>query len=263
MSKIIKIAIVDDNDRVVKALKGMVENEPGMELSGFGYNGEDALRIVKDHKPDVLLMDLIMPKLDALSVMDRIKEECGENVPKIMILTAVNNERITEDLFNCGANYVLLKPFDTDMVKNRIRQIVSEKQVIMKNTAADNGMLGTPAINLEAEVTRLIHEVGVPAHIKGYQYLRDAIQMCVKDMDMLNSITKILYPEIAKKYNTTASRVERAIRHAIEVAWNRCNPESVEELFGYTINSCKGKPTNSEFIAMISDRIRLETKVVA
>lgn len=263
MSKIIRVAVVDDNDRILKALKGMIENEPSMELAGLGYDGEEALRIVKNHKPDVLLMDLIMPKLDALSVMDRIKEECGESIPKIMILTAVNNERITEDLFSCGASYVLLKPFDVDMVKNRIRQIASEKQPIMKNAAMEGGMSKAPAINLEAEVTRLIHEVGVPAHIKGYQYLRDAIQMCVKDMDMLNSITKILYPEIAKKYNTTASRVERAIRHAIEVAWNRCNPESVEELFGYTINSCKGKPTNSEFIAMISDRIRLETKVVA
>lgn len=263
MSKIIRVAVVDDSDRIVKALKEMVESDSGMELAGFGYSGEDALNIVKNHKPDVLLMDLIMPKLDALSVIDHIKEECSENIPKIMILTAVSNERITEDLFNCGASYVLLKPFDVDTVRNRIRQIASEKQLLMKNTIADGGMIKPPAINLEAEVTRLIHEVGVPAHIKGYQYLRDAIQMCVKDMDMLNSITKILYPEIAKKYNTTASRVERAIRHAIEVAWNRCNPESVEELFGYTINSCKGKPTNSEFIAMISDRIRLETKVVA
>lgn len=263
MSKIIKVAIVDDNDRILKALKGMIENDPGMELAGMGYDGEEALRIAKDKKPDVLLMDLIMPKLDALSVMDRIKEECGESIPKIMILTAVSNERITEDLFSCGASYVLLKPFDVDMVKNRVRQIASEKQPVMRNGAAECAGPKASAVNLEAEVTRLIHEVGVPAHIKGYQYLRDAIQMCVKDMDMLNSITKILYPEIAKKYNTTASRVERAIRHAIEVAWNRCNPESVEELFGYTINSCKGKPTNSEFIAMISDRIRLETKVVA
>jgi two-component system response regulator (stage 0 sporulation protein A) len=182
-------------------------------------------------------------------------------MPKMMIVTAISNEQITADLFRAGADYVVLKPFDMDMIKNRIRQIADEEHPSVKG--AGDAVQRNAGFNLEAEVTRLIHEVGVPAHIKGYQYLRDAIQMCVRDMDMLNSITKILYPEIAKKYNTTASRVERAIRHAIEVAWNRCNPESVEELFGYTINSCKGKPTNSEFIAMISDRIRLESKTVA
>ncbi len=263
MSRIIKVAVVDDNDRIIKALKDVLEKEPGMELAGLGYDGEDALHIVREKQPDVLLMDLIMPKLDALSVIDRIRDEDSRGLPKIIILTAVSNERITEDLFSSGASYVILKPFDAEMVKNRIKQIVADKPPVMRNGAALEGNMKDSGIHLEAEVTRLIHEVGVPAHIKGYQYLRDAIQMCVKDMDMLNSITKILYPEIAKKYNTTASRVERAIRHAIEVAWNRCNPESVEELFGYTINSCKGKPTNSEFIAMISDRIRLETKVVA
>jgi two-component system response regulator (stage 0 sporulation protein A) len=261
MSKLLKVAVVDDSDRILKALKDMIEQEPDMELAGFGYNGEDALRIVRENKPDVLLMDLIMPRLDALSVMDRIREDDNTPMPKIMIVTAISNEQITADLFRAGANYVVLKPFDAEMIRNRIRQIANEDQLPSKGSG--DAVQRSSAFNLEAEVTRLIHEVGVPAHIKGYQYLRDAIQMCVRDMDMLNSITKILYPEIAKNYNTTASRVERAIRHAIEVAWNRCNPESVEELFGYTINSCKGKPTNSEFIAMIADRIRLECKTVA
>lgn len=189
MSKVVKIVVADEDSRILKMLKEMIEADAEFEIDGSANDGEEALRIIKATKPDCILLDL-------------------------------------------------------------------------KKQSVQNTSLNGP-VNLEAEVTRLIHEVGVPAHIKGYQYLREAIQMCVDDMDMLNSITKILYPEIAKKYGTTASRVERAIRHAIEVAWERCNPDSVEELFGYTINSCKGKPTNSEFIAIIADRIRLETKIVA
>ncbi len=196
MNNLLKIAVADDNGRVLKAMQEMIEAEPTFKLCGLARDGGELNELIDPARPDCILIEIY-----------------SEQRPGIHQMPQAPSHRTS--------------------------------------------------INLEAEVTRLIHEVGVPAHIKGYQYLRDAIQMCVNDMDMLNSITKILYPEIAKKYGTTASRVERAIRHAIEVAWERCNPESVEELFGYTINSCKGKPTNSEFIAIIADRIRLDTKVVA
>lgn len=259
MNKTIKIAAADDNEKILSVIRKMVNKDPSLELVGTANDGEELWHIVRSKKPNVLLMDLIMPKLDAISIVERLKEDPAYN-PAVMVLTGVTNEKITDDLFRCGVDYVFLKPFDAEMVRKRICQ-VSADMPDFGQKSEKSPMHG--AVNLEAQATRLIHEVGVPAHIKGYHYLRDAIIMCVNDMDMLNSITKILYPEIAKKHQTTASRVERAIRHAIEVAWNRCNPKSVEELFGYTINSCKGKPTNSEFIAMISDRIRLESKIVA
>ncbi len=196
MNNLLKIAVADDNGRVLKAMQEMIEAEPTFKICGLACDGGEINELVGPTRPDCIMIEIYSEQRSGIHQMPQAPS------PRA-------------------------------------------------------------SVNLEAEVTRLIHEVGVPAHIKGYQYLRDAIQMCVNDMDMLNSITKILYPEIAKKYGTTASRVERAIRHAIEVAWERCNPESVEELFGYTINSCKGKPTNSEFIAIIADRIRLDTKVVA
>ena len=170
--------------------------------------------------------------------------------------------QITEDAFNLGANYYVLKPFDNDMLISRIKHIRQlrdgRKDLRRINAYEDKNTYFER--NLETDVTNIIHEIGVPAHIKGYQYLRDAIILSVNDMEMLNSITKILYPTIAKKHQTTPSRVERAIRHAIEVAWSRGKMDTIDELFGYTVSTGKGKPTNSEFIALIADKIRLEYK---
>ena len=205
-----------------------------------------------------------MPKMDGLSVMEKVnKDEDITKLPAFIIMSAVGQEAITEDAFRLGANYYIMKPFDQDTLMSRIEYIKDNIGKRLTNYKKINPLESKKEYiekNLESDVTDIIHELGVPAHIKGYQYLRDGIMMVVNDMDMINSITKVLYPTIAKKNATTSSRVERAIRHAIEVAWNRGNMDMVYELFGYTINTGKGKPTNSEFIAMISDKIRLDYK---
>lgn len=177
------------------------------------------------------------------------------------MISAIGQEKITEDAFRLGADYYIMKPFDNDMVISRIKDVKNRNSVRATEVRRVNPYEKKEELkerNLESDVTAIIHEIGVPAHIKGYQYLREAIIMSVNDMDMLNSITKILYPTIAKKFQTTPSRVERAIRHAIEVAWSRGKMDTIDALFGYTINNGKGKPTNSEFIALIADKIRLE-----
>ncbi len=197
--------------------------------------------------------------------MERVNQDKNiKKAPAFIVITAVGQEKITEDAFTLGANYYILKPFDNDMVINRIKH--ARKNAARRTFRRSAGSTPTRARleyidrNLETDVTKIIHEIGVPAHIKGYQYLRDAIIMSVGDMEMLNSITKILYPTIAKKHQTTPSRVERAIRHAIEVAWSSGKMDTIDELFGYTVSAGKGKPTNSEFIALIADKIRLEYK---
>ena len=194
--------------------------------------------------------------------MEKINHDTTiKKVPSFVMISAVGQEKITEAAFSHGADYFIMKPFNNEMVLNRIKNVRNIRSVSdMKMVGAYEKVKEPSEKNLEAEVTSIIHEVGVPAHIKGYQYLRDAIIMSVKDMDMLNSITKVLYPSIAKKHQTTSSRVERAIRHAIEVAWSRGKMDTIDELFGYTVSTGKGKPTNSEFIALITDRIRLQMK---
>lgn len=261
----VKILIVDDNKRIVSLLRDAIMKEEDMEVVGTASDGEEALSLIEFYKPDVVLLDLIMPKIDGLGVMERLKSS-KSNVPKIIVVSAVSQESVTENAFELGAAYYILKPFDTRMVVSRARAVAvyneSDNRVI--NTVLANQQNSKNRINnLEADVTNIIHEIGVPAHIKGYQYLRDAIIMSVNDNEMLGSITKRLYPTIAKNHKTTSSRVERAIRHAIEVAWSRGKMDTIEELFGYTVNSGKGKPTNSEFVALIADKIRLEYKMRA
>ena len=206
-----------------------------------------------------------MPKLDGLTVMDKIRNDKNmKKHPAFIMITAIGQEKITEDAFSLGADYYIMKPFDNNVVLNRIKHVRSaemKKGSEVRKVNAYEKKQELEERNLESDVTNIIHEIGVPAHIKGYQYLREAIIMSVRDMEMLNSITKILYPSIAKKYQTTPSRVERAIRHAIEVAWSRGKMDTIDELFGYTIHNGKGKPTNSEFIALIADKIRLEYKL--
>lgn len=258
----LNVAIADDNERILDILEEIVSNDEELTLVGKADNGEDMYQIIKNKEPDVVLLDLIMPKMDGLSVMELVQEDRTlKKIPDFIIITAVGQERITEDAFKRGANYYIMKPFNNEMVLNRIKDTHRE----MKHTKKSMG--GVPEIrrdigeeSLENRVTNMIHEIGIPAHIKGYHYLRDAIMMAVEDMDVLNAITKILYPTVAKKYRTTSSRVERAIRHAIEVAWSRGKLDILDELFGYTVSNGKGKPTNSEFIALISDTIRLEKK---
>lgn len=261
----LNIAIADDNERMVRLLGDIVRSDEELQVIGTAKDGVEAYELIKTAEPDVVLLDIVMPKMDGLGVMEKVnKDSTIKKHPAFIMISAIGQEKITEDAFRLGADYYIMKPFDNDMVLNRIKrtrenaggQGTEVRKINAYEKAEDIGER-----NLEADVTEIIHEIGVPAHIKGYQYLRDAIVMAVNDMDMLNSITKILYPTIAKKYQTTSSRVERAIRHAIEVAWSRGKMDTIDEMFGYTIHNGKGKPTNSEFIALITDRIRLDYKM--
>ena len=260
----LNVAIADDNERILRVLDEMIEGDDELSVVGKAKNGEEMYDIIKKEKPDIVLLDIIMPKMDGISLMEKVNKDASlTKVPKFIIMSAIGQEAITEDAFKMGANYYIMKPFDTEMVINRIKSINGQaaKKTINNRMISPNGSKEEYIEkNLEADVTEIIHDVGVPAHIMGYHYLRDAIIMSVNDSTMLNGITKILYPEIAKKHKSTSSRVERAIRHAIEVAFTRGNMDTIEELFGYTINSGKGKPTNSEFIALIADKIRLDYK---
>lgn len=262
----LNIAIADDNERMLRLLADIVESDEELSVVGTARDGEEAYQVIREKEPDVVLLDIVMPKLDGLGVLERInRDRTLKKHPVFIMISAIGQERITENAFDLGADYYIMKPFDNDMVINRIKKVKNRtfgvKGLESRKVNAYEKLEEEKEPNLEADVTEIIHEIGVPAHIKGYQYLRDAIIMSVNDMDMLNSITKILYPTIAKKYQTTSSRVERAIRHAIEVAWSRGKMDTIDEMFGYTIHNGKGKPTNSEFSALITDRIRLNYKI--
>ena len=260
----LNIAIADDNAKVLQLLDKIVSSDEELNVVGKAGNGEDLYDIIKKQEPDVVLLDLVMPKVDGLTVMERVnKDQEIRKHPAFIVITAVGQEKITEDAFDLGADYYILKPFDNEMVINRIKHTRVKKDRNFAKVQKVNAYESKKEYmerNLETDVTNIIHEIGVPAHIKGYQYLRDAIILAVNDIEMLNSITKVLYPTIAKKHQTTPSRVERAIRHAIEVAWSRGKMDTIDALFGYTVSTGKGKPTNSEFIALIADKIRLEYK---
>ncbi|MFR9146948.1 MAG: sporulation transcription factor Spo0A [Mediterraneibacter sp.] len=257
----LNVAIADDNQKILDVLENIISMDKELNLVGKAKNGEEMCQIIKDRQPDVVLLDLIMPKMDGLTVMEQVNQDNSVNKrPYFIVITAVGQERITEDAFNKGANYYVMKPFNNEVLLDRIKSVRKMFRNYEKKNE-DGRLEGTArGEDLENRVTNMLHEIGIPAHIKGYHYLRDAIIMAVKDMDVLNAITKILYPTVAKKYQTTSSRVERAIRHAIEVAWSRGKLDTLDELFGYTVSTGKGKPTNSEFIALIADTIQLEYK---
>jgi len=258
----LNVAIGDDNERILDILGEIVESDKDLNLVGKANNGEDMYHIIQSKEPDVVLLDLIMPKMDGLSVMELVSQNKNlKKLPQFIIITAIGQEKITEDAFRKGASYYIMKPFQNETILNRIKYIKNEvpyEKPKSKDTVVSRKE--APKKDLESQVTEMIHEIGIPAHIKGYHYLRDAILMAIDDMDVLNAITKILYPTVAKKYQTTSSRVERAIRHAIEVAWSRGKIDILDDLFGYTISNGKGKPTNSEFIALVADTIRLQQK---
>ena len=268
----ITVLIADDNKEFANTLSRYLEDEDDMSVIGMARDGDEAFRMIQGTHPDIVLLDVIMPHVDGLGVLERINEANMAKRPMCIMLSAVGQDKITQKATLLGAEYYVVKPFDIKLLIKRIKeikyyqptqQVVSnnllERQVKPKYIEISNNV-GNSETNLEALVTNLIHEIGVPAHIKGYQYLREAIMMVVEDTDVINQITKCLYPQIAQKYKTTPSRVERAIRHAIEVAWGRGQQETVENIFGYTVSAAKGKPTNSEFIAMIADKLRLELK---
>ncbi|QHE52903.1 sporulation transcription factor Spo0A [Pontibacillus sp. HMF3514] len=256
----IKVCLADDNRELVHMLEDYFEDQPNIEVIGTAYNGQECLEMLEEKDPDVLLLDIIMPHVDGLAVLGRMKELNKSKFPNDIMLTAFGQEEVTKKAVDLGASYFILKPFDLNNLRDHILQVNGLKPNFDSNRsrAQRDSQKEEKKPNLDASITNIIHEIGVPAHIKGYMYLREAISMVYNDIELLGSITKVLYPDIAKKYNTTASRVERAIRHAIEVAWSRGNIESISSLFGYTVSMTKAKPTNSEFIAMVADKLRLE-----
>ncbi len=256
----IDVLLADDNREFVSLLEEYINSQNDMNVIGVAYNGNDVIRILQEQSPDVLILDIIMPHLDGLAVLEQIQAMRLVPQPKIIMLTAFGQEEVTKKAVELGAAYYILKPFDMEVLAQRIRQIITSKATPLV-TKVKPTPLAMKVRNLDASITSIIHEIGVPAHIKGYLYLREAITMVYNDVELLGSITKVLYPDIAKKFNTTASRVERAIRHAIEVAWSRGNLDSISSLFGYTISNSKAKPTNSEFIAMVADKLRIEAKI--
>ena len=263
-SEKISVIIVDDNEKVIENIDSALSKDTAIQIIGKAKNGQEAYELIRKSTPDVVILDLIMPKMDGLSLMNKVNDDGAMiKMPFFIITSAISNENVIQDAFGYGAGYYLLKPFETNMIADRVKGVKSYNKRIpetKKIIGAGEDRKHFMERNIENDVTSIIHDVGVPAHIKGYQYLREAIIMSVNDNEMLNSITKILYPKNKKKFQTTSSRVERAIRHAIEVAWNRGRMDTIDELFGYTINAEKGKPTNSEFIALIADKIRLEYK---
>lgn len=271
----VNVVIVDDNPMILNTLDEVISSEAGLSVIGRADNGKDAIDMIKDTQPDVVLLDLVMTQMDGITVVENIKKKTSMlKNPAFIILSAVGGEQMTEEAFQAGANYFLMKPFDKDILVNKIRRIGKRPvrpvpgkvlEAPLKAATPEEAAMNREEYmkeHLETDITKMLHELGIPAHIKGYQYLRDAISMVVRDREMMEAVTKILYPEIAKKNYTSSSRVERAIRHAIEVAWGRGSLEVIDELFGYTISTGKGKPTNSEFIALIADKICLDYKKI-
>jgi two-component system response regulator (stage 0 sporulation protein A) len=272
MKEKITVLIADDNQEFSMTLATYLKNQDDMMIVGRAKDGNEAIDMISNLMPDIVLLDVIMPHLDGIGVLEKINMIKLNKKPICIMLSAVGQDKITRKAIELGAEYYVVKPFDIDLLITRIRELKNYKPVQNNNFISRETATQKPQYieianknekkeeNLEALVTNVIHEVGVPAHIKGYQYLREAIMMVVNDIDVINQITKSLYPMIANKFSTTPSRVERAIRHAIEVAWGRGQQDVVENIFGYTISAAKGKPTNSEFIAMIADKLRLELK---
>ncbi len=261
MNNKISVLIADDNKELNAELAEYIGAQTDMEVSA-AYDGEEAYAKIIENHPDAVILDLVMPKLDGIGVLKRLRSDPLPKRPKIVVYSISSTAINMAAAVTPGADYCLLKPQSNERICEVIRDIAVSPKILAPGIGIKTAALPAKEndADLETVVTDFIHELGVPAHIKGYQYIRSAIMMVVENMDLLNFITKQLYPEIAKAYNTTASRVERAIRHSIEVAWSRGKPEIMNEIFGYTIHTGKGKPTNSEFIAMVADRIRLTLK---
>jgi len=255
MENLKRVLLADASEEFRRVFTEILAEEGDIELIGSTSDGEEAMRLVKEYAPDVLVMDLVLSHMDGLEVLQTLE---GAGVrPRVLVLSSFARGNMAELAAEHGADYYMMKPCKTSTLVERIRQLAGQTP---GSSEEENSRSGVREQSLESTVTAIIHEIGVPAHIKGYQYLREAIMIAVEDMEVINAVTKILYPEVAKRFGTTASRVERAIRHAIEVAWDRGDLETLQKYFGYTVSNSKGKPTNSEFIAMIADRLQLQRK---
>ena len=251
MSKESKVLIADGNEEFRKILEEILRAEEDFNVVGCAADGLEALELIKSEHPDIVVMDIVLSRMDGLDVLRNINEMDSAFRPKVVFLSGFVNDNIISEAAELGAYYIMQRPFRSETLVERLRRCGAGEKT---------GSVVRLNQSLESRVTAIIHEIGVPAHIKGYQYLRESIIISVNDIEAINAMTKVLYPTVAKRFNTTPSRVERAIRHAIEVAWDRGDLETLQKYFGYTVSDAKGKPTNSEFIAMIADRLRIEQK---
>ena len=261
MEDTIKVVLTDDDVQLTEELKATLEKTPGFSVVGVAHDGEEGVRMVRRMHPDLVILDIVMPKMDGISALAEIKRMPPAQRPRTVMLSAAMQDTTMRMCMDGGADFCMMKPFETRVLIERIRALCYPIKAV--------GLPATPPTTdgaakkhmIERTVTDTIHSVGIPANIKGYQYLRDAIILSIDDAELINAVTKQLYPKVAGRHNTSPSRVERAIRHAIEVACMRGNDEVLYRLFGYTVNSIKGKPTNSEFIALIADKLRLDLQV--
>ena len=243
------VLLADANEEFRTMVREIIDETDDFTVVGTAGDGQEALRLAEQEAPDLVVLDVVLPGLDGFGVLKRLRERAGE-MPRVILVSAFCSDRVVSEAVELGAAYFLTKPVEQNALLDRMRAVFRRETAPEEEHPAE----------LKNLVTSVIHEIGVPAHIKGYQYLREAIMIAVDDMDVINAVTKVLYPEVAKRFATTPSRVERAIRHAIEVAWDRGDLETLQKYFGYTVSNAKGKPTNSEFIAMIADRLVLEQR---
>lgn len=255
MSERIKVVLADDNPHIREVLQDYYLNHDTIEIVGVAANGMQAIEEIKKTQPDVLVLDMIMPQMDGLAVMERLNSDEFQTIPGIIVLSAVGQDELIKKAVEYGAKYYMIKPFDFELLTKRILETGDAG-------AVKKVIINAPVINnqksLDEKITNIFLMIGIPAHIKGYHFLREAIKMVVENNDLINRITKELYPGIAKHYNTTPSKVERAIRHAIEVAWARGKIENINQVFGYNVYTHNDKPTNGEFIALVADKLTME-----
>lgn len=251
MKKTTRILMIDESKELAAVVKKYFENHASIEISYISHDGEDGLSYIKNHPNDydVILMDIVLPKRDGISILEELKHSGLDK--KVIVLTSYNSQEMIRKVALYGVNYYILKPFDIRELEKRIIDLSDDNYY-------DNRYIDIYHNNLEISITKVLHELGVPSHIKGYQYIREGISLIYDNPSLIGGITKELYPSIAKKYDTTTSRVERAIRHAIEVSWNRGSWDLMEEIFGHSVDIDKAKPTNSEFIVTVADKLRLE-----
>ena len=262
MSEKIRVLIVDDNQNFCTILSEHISEQEDLEVVGIANNGLKAVDLIKETMPDIVVLDIIMPHLDGLGVLEKVGELELIDKMKFIILSAVGQDNITRRAINLGATYYVIKPFDFDLFIDRLRQLSKTRQKSDSEMAQGGeinpGNAKSEYVSIDARITEILHKIGVPPHIKGFQYIREAILMVYEDANCLSKVTKIIYPGIAEKFDTTASRVERAIRNAIEIAVNRGNPEYIQIYFGHTLSGKKNKLTNSEFVALVAEKLRME-----
>lgn len=274
-----KVMICDDNVDFSAVLKEYIDSYEEFEVVACASDGESGIELIKQAEPDILILDMIMPKIDGLGLLEWMNTNTTiQKRPLVIVLSGIGHDKITSRALELGAEYYVIKPFDMKVLVDRMLHLVNENRVIRYTSTPVNTLpfvsdfISTPNVDnnntysvsqeiIKKTVTNKLLEIGVPAHVKGYQYLRDAVITVIHDPDMINAMTKCLYPDIATKYNSTPSRVERAIRHAIEIAFSRGDNQKLHQFFGYTIQSNKGKPTNSEFIALMADHLSISLKI--